>query len=173
MSSQRRRDRFRAQAERRAAKALRPFGYYFPQIQSTLLRADKQSWILNIAVTPGEPVKVRRLLLEVKGEGKDSGAIVEWKTNWPLIAGATLDQVTWDQQKESVLNRAGEQGYLSAVFETSKIELDLEQNFADLVLVLDTGPRAVMGDISYDQDNVRDSVLESLPRFNSGDYYRV
>jgi translocation and assembly module TamA len=175
MSSQRRRDRFRTQAENRAAKALRPFGYYFPQIKSTLLRGDKQSWTLKITVTPGKPVKVRQLLLEVKGEGKDSDAIVKWKTSWPLVTGVTLNQVTWDQQKESVsvLTSVGEQGYLSAVFEMSEIQLDLEQNFADLVLVLNTGPRAVMGDISYDQDLVRDSVLESLPRFNKGDFYRT
>lgn len=173
LSSQRRRDRFRLQAENRAAKALRPFGYYFPQIKSTLLSAGQQSWILRISVTPGEPVKVRQLLLEVKGEGEGSDAIVEWQTNWPLGPGATLDQVTWEQQKESVLTRAAERGYLSAIFEQSEIRLDLEQNVADLVLVLHTGPRAVMGDISYDQDIVRDSVLESLPRFNRGDYYRA
>ena len=163
MSSQRRRDRFRAQAESRAAKALRPFGYYFPHIKSTLLRDEQQSWILKMTVAPGEPVKVRRLLLEAKGEGKDSDAIAEWKTNWPLVTGVTLDQVTWEQQKESVLTSVGERGYLSALFETSEIQLDLEQNIADLVLVLNTGPRAVMGEISYDQDIVRDSVLQSLP----------
>ncbi len=173
MSSQHRRDRFRADAETSAAKAVRPYGYYFPRIESKLVQSAEQAWLLELSIEPGDAVKVRELVLEVKGEGSTLDTIVEWKTNWPLLPGMRLDQVAWDQQKEAVLDLAEDSGYLSAVFEISTIELNLEENFADLTLVLNTGPRAVMGDIQYEQDIVRDSVLEGLPRFNKGDYYRT
>lgn len=172
MASKRRRDRFLADVEHRAAKALRPYGYYFPQVESTLVHASDQSWQLLLTMKAGQAVKVRRLALEVKGDGSDLDNIMEWQANWPLLPGVRLNQLSWDQQKQAVLDIAGEQGYLSAVFEVSRIELNLEEDFADLTLVLNTGPRAVMGDIQYIQDSVSNEVLASVPRFNKGDYYQ-
>jgi len=172
MATQRRRDRFRADAEIRAAKALRPYGYYFPEIESSLANPGDQSWRLSLTIKAGQAVNVRQLSLEVKGEGSELGGIVEWEANWPLLPGVQLNQVSWDQQKQAVLDIAGEQGYLSATFETHRIELNLDENFADLTLVFNTGPRAVMGDIQYIQDSVSNGVLGSVPRFNKGDYYR-
>ena len=84
-----------------------------------------------------------------------------------------MNQQSWDQQKQAALDIAAEQGYLSASFVASRIELHLEENYADLRLVLDTGPRAVMGEIQYVQDSVSEEVLKSLPRFNRGDFYRA
>ncbi len=171
MSSQRRRDRFRVDAETRAAKALHPYGYYFPEIKSVLTNPADQSWNLLLTIKAGKAVKVRQLVLEVKGDGSELESIAEWETNWPLLPGVRLNQPDWDQQKQAVLDIAREQGYLSAVFEVSRIDLNLEDYFADLTLVLDTGPRAVMGDIQYIQDSVSNEVLKSVPRFNKGDFY--
>jgi len=171
MSSKRRRDRFLADVETRAAMALRPYGYYFPEVESTLTNPADQSWRLLLTIESGKPVKVRQLVLEVKGDGSELESIAEWEANWSLLPDVRLNQLDWDQQKQAVLDIAGEHGYLSAVFEASSIELNLEENFADLMLVLDTGPRAVMGDIQYTQDAVSYEVLESVPRFNKGDFY--
>lgn len=173
MSSQRRRDRFLADAETRAAKALRPYGYYFPEIEIALTNPADQTWRLLLTIKAGKAIKVRQLVLEVKGDGSALESIAEWQTNWPLLPGVQLNQLIWDQQKQAVLDIAAEQGYLSAVFEASRIELNLEENIADLTLILNTGPRAVMGDIQYIQDSVRNEVLYSIPRFNKGDFYRT
>ena len=173
MTSQRRRDRFLADAETRAAKALRPYGYYFPEIQSVLTRSTDQSWLLLLTIKAGKAVTVRNLVLEVKGDGSTLDGIVEWQANWPLFPGARLNQQSWDQQKQAVLDIAGEYGYLSMAFSESRIDLNLDENFADLTLVLDTGPRAVMGEIQYIQDSVKSEILESVPRFNKGDHYRT
>lgn len=172
MSSQRRRDRFRAAAERRASDALRPYGYYFPDVESTLAKSGEKTWLLRLTMKAGAAVKVRQLTLEVIGDGNQAEKIVEWQANWPLKPGAQLNQVSWEQQKENVLDLAEQQGYLSAGFESNQIDLDLDENTADLTLVLNTGPRAVMGEIEFQQDIVNDSVLGSIPRFNNGDYYR-
>jgi translocation and assembly module TamA len=169
--SERRRERFRADMEARAAAALRPYGHYFPQITSTLGHPDETSWVLKLYITPGEPVRVRNLRLEVTGDGARQDRILEWQANWTLQPGTRLSQVIWEEQKQALLDIAEEQGYLSAVFEQSSIELDLDANVADLALVLDTGARAVMGDVSYQQDVVRPDVLDSMPRFNPGDFY--
>lgn len=173
MSSQRRRNRFLADAETRAAKSLRPYGYYFPEIQSVLTHSGDQSWRLVLTINAGKAITVRYLVLEVNGEGSTLEGIVEWQANWPLLPGVQLNQQRWEEQKLAVLDIVGDYGYLLAAFETSRIDLHLDENFADLTLVLDTGPRAVMGEIQYIQDTVKHEVLESIPRFNKGDYYRT
>jgi len=173
MSSQRRRNRFLADAEARAAKALRPYGYYFPDIQSVLTRSEDQSWHLLLTIKAGKAVTVRNLVLEVYGDGSILDGIVEWQADWPLLPGVRLNHQRWDQKKQAVLDIAGEYGFLSAAFKASRIDLNLDENFADLTLVLDTGPRAVMGEIQYIQDTVKSEVLDSIPRFNKGDYYRT
>lgn len=174
MASQHRRADFLAIADTSVAKALRPYGYYFPQIQSSLEKLGDQSWKLILLVDPGQPATVRNLTLQVKGDGSELKSIRDWQADWPLKAGARLDQALWKQQKEAVIDLAVAQGYLTAAFEQNDIDLDLNANVADLTLILDTGARAVMGTIEYQQDNiVQERVLEPLPRFKAGDFYRL
>lgn len=172
MASQHRRAAYLTTAEENAARALRPFGYYFPRISSSLKQLDERSWELELQIDPGQPVKVRKLILEVKGDGSELAEVRKWKSEWPLLPGTRLDQQTWEKQKDEVLNLVDDQGYLAARFESSSIELDLNENAADLTLILDTGPRAVMGDVKYQQDDiVQQRVLDSLQRFKKGDFY--
>lgn len=172
MASRHRRSEFLTTAEESVARSLRPFGYYFPQINSSLKRLDEKSWELELQIDPGQAVKVRNLNLEVKGAGSELTRVRKWKSEWPLLPGTKLDQQTWAKQKDEVLNLVQDEGYLSATFEISSIELDLTDNVADLILILDTGARAVMGDIEYQQDDmVQERVLDSLQRFEKGDFY--
>jgi translocation and assembly module TamA len=174
MNSQQRRADYLKAAETKVAKSLRPYGYYFPQIKSSLNKLDETTWELLLQIDPGQAVKVRNLTLEVNGDGREFEGIVEWQKNWPLKSGNQLDQILWTQQKEAVLDLAADQGYLTAVFEQSSIQLDLDNNVADLYLVLETGERAIMGTIEYQQEDiVKDRVLNALTRFDAGDFYRL
>jgi len=75
MATQRRRARFRTDAEIRTAKALRPYGYYFPEIESALTNPGDQSWRLSLTIKAGQAVKVRQLVLEVRGDGSSLDGI--------------------------------------------------------------------------------------------------
>lgn len=174
MASSHRRAEYLADAEISVARSLRPFGYYFPQISSSLNQLDEKSWELVLKIDPGQAAKVRNLRLEVTGDGRDLPSIKAWISDWPLKPGSQLDQVLWSNQKQAAEDIAAEQGYLSAAFEQSSIALDLTDNVADLTLIFDTGARAVMGTIEYQQDDiVQDRVLNSLPRFDAGDFYQL
>lgn len=172
MASRHRREEFLDKAEETTAKSLRPYGFYFPEIDSSLKQLGEKSWQLDLRINRGTAVRVRNLVLEVKGDGRDMEQIQKWKSEWPLQTGTRLNQVKWTKQKEDVINLVEDHGYLTAKFEASSIELDLDANQADLVLVLDTGPRAVMGSIEYQHDDiVQERVLNSLTRFEAGDFY--
>jgi translocation and assembly module TamA len=103
--------------------------------------------------------------------GASDESLLEWKANWPLTAGAVLNQAEWEEQKATALNLAEAHGYLGANFTEQTIELDLDQNRASLSLHLDTGEQAVMGSIVFNQDQVNPRVLEQLPRFAEGQAY--
>jgi len=173
MSTPRRRDRFMADAKSRARAALRPYGYYAPTVEAQLHAAGVEIWRLEMHIEPGAPVTVRQIRLELTGPGATYAPLLDWKQNWPLQAGARLDQPTWEEQKETALGLAQEQGYLGAAFTTAAIALDLEANRADLALVLDTGPRAVMGEVRFSQSQLEPGILAPIPRFRAGDPYQA
>ncbi|WP_191621298.1 autotransporter assembly complex protein TamA [Marinihelvus fidelis] len=153
--------------------ALRPFGYYNPAVSPGMSRRDNGQWQLRLDVVPGEPVRVRTVRVELTGPGADLQAFNTWKKQWPLQPGERLDQSIWEAQKSRLLDLAEDLGFLAADFTTRDIALDLVEQRADLALVMDTGPRAVMGDVVFHQDTVTPEVLATIPRFERGDPYRL
>ena len=158
-------------AEREAVLALYPFGYYHAAATGSLKSTGKNAWQLDLQVEPGLPVIITSASVELAGDGAELKKLHRWKRRWPLVAGKVLDQTVWETQKQSALELAESEGYLGAGFTEHRIEMDLERNEATLKLVLETGPQAVMGTITFEQDVVNPGILELLPRFKPGQAY--
>jgi translocation and assembly module TamA len=161
------------QAENRAREALKPYGYYDPNIATEIVPAGEASWRLEMRVNPGPPVRVRTAKVEVRGAGSDLRTLREWKAEWPLKPGAVLNQDSWKKEKDAALEAANAEGYLTAEFVEHAIRIDLIRNEADLELVLETGPRAEFGEIVFRQQVVKPEVLADVPRFQPGTPYRA
>ncbi len=158
-------------AERRATSALRPFGYYHAQVDSELVANGDADWKIILRIEKGPPVLISSLSLEITGPGQNDPGLQSWLSDWPMKKNDVLNQATWEEQKATALTRAEEHGYLNAAFSQHVIELDLEQNRADIRLQLETGEQAVMGSIVFEQNLVNPAVLENIPRFNEGQPY--
>ena len=171
--SARRFDELAAEAESRVRDALKPYGYYQPEISSNLARVSEDVWRMRIQVRTGEPVRVGEADIRLVGAGSDYGELREWLRAWPLPSGAVLNQPRWEAEKKAVLSVAEAHGFLSARFTEQRIAIDLRENRADLALVLDTGEQARFGDISYEQQLVRPWVLDNVPRFEAGEPYNA
>ncbi len=169
--SKKTREKMQADAERRAISALRPYGYYQAEVQGEMNSAGDGNWLLTLNVDKGPPVIITDARVELSGPGKSDPGLLTWQSNWPLTPGLVLNQVTWEEQKAEALDLAEVHGYLSARFSEQEIRLDLDNNTAGLTLVLETGEQWVMGSILYNQDQVQNAVLESLPRFSEGQPY--
>jgi translocation and assembly module TamA len=169
--SKRRLERISEQAERDALLALRPYGYYRATVATTTAPAGEGSWLLSLVIDPGKPLTVSEAHVQVSGPGAGLPEFTDWRKNWPLTAGAVVDQTVWEIQKQRALDLAETHGYLAADFSEQVIAVDLEKNVAALRLVLDTGPQAVMGEVRFEQDAVRTGILELLPRFEEGQAY--
>ena len=171
--SPRRFDQIAGQAEERTREALKPYGYYDPEIETSLTQSSEDRWRLEIRIRRGPPIVVSEVAIEARGGGKDDGWLREWRRAWPLSAGTVLNQLEWKQAKEAALEAAAASGYLTAGFVKHDISIDLARRTARLDLVLDTGPRVLFGQIRYDQDVVEPWVLERIPRFDPGTPYNA
>ena len=159
-------------ATERAREALKPFGYYHPNITTDLVRRGPESWRLRMRIEPGPPVRVATAEIAVRGPGEALGSLQEWEASFPLRPGAVLDQQLWQQEKEAALDAANIQGYLSAKFVQETIRIDLIRNEAHLALTLETGQQAHFGNIVFKQDVVHPGIVAEIPRFEPGMPYR-
>ena len=164
-------DKIIAQAIAGARAALRPFGYYSPDITVQVVRQQEYSAVMELTIDRGPPVRVASVDTRVIGPGAQEQQFQSWLRNWPLGEGAVLDQISWENQKQRSIEIASERGYLGARFSEHALKIDLEENLAHLVLVMDTGPRYVMGDVAFSDHGLKPGILEYVPRFEKGDYY--
>jgi translocation and assembly module TamA len=169
--TKRRLEQLRLESERNARLALRPFGYYHASVTSTVAVTGDRAWRLDVRITPGPPLIVAESRVEIEGPGAGIRGLRKWRQDWPLRQGRVLVQPTWESEKERALDIAFDNGYLLAAFPRSSMKADLEKNEARLDLLLDTGEQAVMGEVRFQQDQVRDYIVENLPRFRPGDAY--
>lgn len=171
--SERRLARLREEAQDRVSRALRPFGYYHAEVTSSLEppgEAQAPSLVV-VNVNKGPPVRVSEANITVIGPGAELPEIADWHRNWLLPEGARLSHGKWERAKQEALNALEYDGFITAHYSDHLIELDLEQNTAKLTLTLETGPRAIIGEVRFDQDTVRPELLHSLPRFKPAQYY--
>ncbi len=164
-------DQVVAQAIINARRAMRPYGYYSPEINGRIARNSSGGHVLELVVSPGPPVVVTGVQIELKGEGARTSEVSNWRDQWPLQEGDILDQALWEQNKQVVIDSVKANGFLGARFEVHTIELDLDRNTAELALTLDTGPRYRMGDVDFAEHFLRPGLLEYVQRFSKGDAY--
>ncbi len=155
-----------------AYAALRPFGYYAPSIDARVTTSAEGNHTLELRIDAGEPVRIRQSRIEVSGPGSERRSLMDWRAGDALTPGTVLDQAAWEALKTEGLRVAREAGFFDAAYSTSEIALDLIANSADLVLIMDSGPRWVMGRTDFGEHVLRPGVLEVLPRFEPGEPYR-
>jgi translocation and assembly module TamA len=166
-------ENLRHKSEQRAREALRPYGYYHATVNSEIRKSTNGGWVVELHITPGPPLVIRELNLELRGDGSKLEQLQEWQATWPLAVGTRLIQPQWEEQKQKALDIANNYGYLLAEFTQHELAVDLKRNEAALTLILETGEQAVMGEVSFLQDAVKPRVLENLPRFKTGDPYNA
>ena len=163
-----------ANAERQIRRALQPFGYYRPTIKADLKPPEKpgQSWQASYTVDPGEPIPVAKLDLNFVGSGAQSTDLLALKDALLLLSDITLDHRHYETAKRELLSGSRERGYLDAEFLENRVEVDLERYSADITLLIDTGPKYVLGTIELQQDKFSPDYLARYLILQPGDTFR-
>ena len=149
-------------------RALQPFGFYHPTIESSL-DVESSPWRATFVVDSGPPTLVDRLDIRVIGEAEGDSAFQAALARLPLAEGDTLYHPAYERAKTSLELLAADRGYLDAVWDSSFIRVDREQNRSEIVLHMTTGPRFRFGAVSIDHEWVDLDILEPHIEFKPGD----
>ena len=155
-----------------AADALRPFGYYSPNIRSRTSR-DEPNWIVRLRIKPGAPVKLAIVDVKIVGPGQDDPELKAVVKASPLKPGTRLDHPTYDNLKTELLRTAQERGYLDAQFTRRELIVNPKELAGEAHLELTTGGRYEFGVITVEQDALDARLLQGYVRFSQGQPYSV
>jgi translocation and assembly module TamA len=100
------------------------------------------------------------------GEGNNEEVLHRLISEFPLKQGAPLDHQLYEQGKLDLRLEVNNLGYLDGAFTTHAIHIDLEEDTADIELVLNTGPRFYFGETSF-EDESESFPIKFLQRFLS------
>jgi translocation and assembly module TamA len=158
----------RAPAE--ARDALRPYGYYEPEVTTGLTEREGR-WYAVVKIEPGTPVMLVDQSVEVTGPGRDEPFMKRALARSTLRTGGQLSHPAYDQLKGELLRAALGNGYLDAEFTTSDLAVDPAARTARARISLATGERYRFGPTSIEQNVVRDSLMCRYLRYREGDWY--
>ncbi|MGA9853046.1 MAG: autotransporter assembly complex family protein [Gammaproteobacteria bacterium] len=163
-------ERLHARAPQEIKNALEPFGYYQPTVKSDL-EETSTGWTAHYIITPGTPVLVRGVDVEVSGEGKNDKAFKQYLAGLPVKPGQRLNQPAYETLKQNLQEIAAHQGYIDAQFSQSVLRVDPKQHWADIILHFETGPRYYFGTVTFVQNFMNPEFLAKYVSFKPGDPY--
>jgi translocation and assembly module TamA len=151
-------------------QALRPFGHYRPQVESSL-EDTGSGWLATYRVDPGPVVRLSRVELQVLGVGRDNARLTQLLGESGLQVGDPLNHGTYEAFKRRLLRAALRQGFLDAGYRDSQILVDPEADVAKILLSLDTGPRFHFGPVRLHQDILDPDFLQRYVEIEPDDHF--
>jgi translocation and assembly module TamA len=162
--------RMHRQAPGQIRRALQPFGYYEPTIESQI-ESVGQGWKAVYQVDPGEPVKVETLDIDILGEGADDPVLTRLVAEFPLQRGDRLVHSRYEDGKKRLLRAALNRGYLKASLAEHKVRVFPERHRADIHLTLASGIRYQFGEVDFNNFVINRDLMERYSDIKTGEPY--
>lgn len=163
--------RLRRLAEGQIREALEAYGYYNPVIVIDSPETTNGCWLTRISIVRGPPVRLRRVEASIVGEAAASAAYQRLLRANPLRTGDVLRHASYDRYKRSFGDLARQQGYFAGAFTTARLEVYAQDNVADVILEWDSGPRYRFGPVTFEQEVLREELVQRFVEFRPGDPY--
>jgi translocation and assembly module TamA len=165
------RRRFRT-LESQVRKAIEPFGYYQPEITSTLV-LDAECWRAEVAIDAGKPVVLREVDIRIDGPASSDSAFQELLTPASLTSGNALRHANYEALKRTLQLRAANRGYFDAEFSASRMDVWPDLGVADVTLHFTSGPRYRLGEIRQDQAFINPEIVLAYLDLEVGAFYEA
>jgi translocation and assembly module TamA len=162
-------ERLHNRVEREVQSALRPFGYYEPQVESSVSDLGRGDWRINININPGKPVLVAHIDVHVDGPGESDPLFQRILRHLPLHDGDRLNHAAYESIKTDLQRTAATYGYLDARLIRAELVVDPPNHKANIGLELDTGQRYYFGTTSIRQEVVREPLVRRYLRYHEGE----
>lgn len=145
-------------------------GYYDMEFE-THLNPGEKCWSLGIDLTPGDPVRVSDLRLEVLGAGADDSIFKPLFAKPGIAKGDRLNHDKYEKLKARFGGLAAAHGYFDGKFELARVEVNRREKSALITLIFNTGPRYKIGAIRIKHDILSEDFLERYLNIHTGDDY--
>ncbi|OGT19729.1 MAG: hypothetical protein A2V90_09810 [Gammaproteobacteria bacterium RBG_16_57_12] len=153
--------------------AMQPFGYYRPQIISSLKPVGAEQWQAEYKIDPGLPLLITRLDYALSGAAADDAEFLSGISSALLHEGAILDHRRYEQLKSVLVRQAAELGYFAARLTEHKITIDMQNYQSTVLLHFDSGPRYRFGRVNFNQDTLDPALLSRYTPFQPHDPYSL
>lgn len=160
--------RLHALAEAEIAAALQPFGYYSPEVESSLERQG-DDWLAAYVVDAGPPTRLSVVEIEVAGEGADAPTVRAARAAIGLAVGDVLNHARYETAKQALFDAAYSAGFIDVAYRRAELLVHRGRQEAELYLLLDTGPRYYFGDVTIRQDILAESFIDRFVPIDYGD----
>ncbi|NOI78502.1 outer membrane protein assembly factor [Vibrio coralliilyticus] len=162
--------RFQARLEKSLTEALNALGYYHPDFSFQIVDEDSE---LIVTVTPGEPVTIKEVDIQITGEASDDRSFKALIRKSGLKEGQILNHSQYDGLKSGIRNLALQKGYFEGDFTTSRLEVAPDLNQAFIRLHFDSGIRYSFGENLITGSQIEQDRVNSLSPYQQGDPYQV
>ncbi len=158
-------------AERDINRALEPFGYYRPQISAQLRQPNgaDASWRASYTVDAGQQIPVVEVDIQFIGAGASDKNLTDNAAAQALEGELVLDHRRYENAKNNLLKKLKQRGYLDATYTEHRVEVDLANYSASLVLHINTGPQYVFGPIELEQQQFAQDYLDQYMILRAGE----
>lgn len=152
---------------RSAAQAL---GYYHLDYD-TKFNKNKDCWGLTLKLTPGEPVLIKEVRIEILGQGAEDPIFQPLYDKPGIKVGQRLNHGRYETLKARFGNLASSHGYFDAEFAHAQVGVSVSQKTAVVELIFNTGSRYKISDINIKHDILEEKFLRRYLNIAEGDYY--
>jgi len=153
--------------------ALEPLGYYSSRIESALVKTEGGGWHASYIITPGEPVRVHSVVVQVEGPGSGLSLFADLATQFPLQKGVVLHHQHYEEGKKNILSWARRNGFVEARLVRSEIRVRRASHRAEIDLLLDTGHRFLFGKTTFTEGIINQGLLARYLPYKEGEPYSV
>lgn len=157
-------------AENEITVAAQALGFYELEYEAKLSN-NKDCWGLELKLTPGEPVLVKEVRIEIHGEGNEDKIFQGLYDNPGIKVGNRLNHGRYETLKARFGTLAAIHGYFDAEFEHAQISINTAEKSAIIELVYNTGKRYRISEINLQHDILDEDFLRRYFNFAEGDYY--
>jgi translocation and assembly module TamA len=166
-------ERLQERSEREVRGALRPFGYYEPTVETVVTGGNGQDYTVKVNVTPGAPVVVENVYVNVSGPGKTDEIFTRITGNPPIRKGQRLNHANYEALKGGLLRAAATFGYLDARMVRNEMRVDPASRVADIDISLETGDRYRFGATTITQDAIDESLVRRFLRYHQDEPFNA
>lgn len=166
--------RYATTAVSQSERALRALGYYRPSIDWRVEGDESDgSAKLILTIVPGEPVRVTRRRVDIRGEAASDARFTDDLPNKPA-EGDVLSHGEYNNLRDTIQIRARRRGYFDGHFVEKTLAVNPEAGTAEVVLVYESGRRYQLGEVTFAEGHwFETDLLQDFVTFEPGTPYHA